>query len=652
MTVLAGRYTLLEQVGEGGMSVVWRARDWRLERDVAIKLLRSFVAMEQAQRQRFEREARTLASLTNDHIVRVYDYVDTGEQAFLVLEYVEGGNLAESTFGRLPLPPAEAAAYTTPVARALAFAHRRGVVHRDLTPTNILIERESGRVLTSDFGLARIARSTGSLTAPGVLIGTPEYWSPEQALGRESNEAADLYALGCILFLLLTGRLPFEGEDRLAVGLRRAHEDAPSLGARLPAADAEVVALVDSLLVREPGLRPDAAATAAALDALAGDTDVRPAAPPAEAAAARAPTVELTADQPTPRPAAATAPTVATLPRLSARSRRPPWRGRRRLTVRVAVAAAAAAALVLVMREITRPAPRAPNVVALRESAARATIEELLPGARVSVTHVYSTRVAAGRVIRQRPKARARLGSEGGIRLIVSKGTPFAAVPAVAGVPAAVAKASLARAGFSGRYRYTPSWTTRKGSVIVLRPASGTRVRRPATVTMVVASGYPRSRVPDVQDVDLVSAQAQLAAKHLRSRVVYRLAQDLPANQVLKQIPAAGATVYRGTRVRLTVARQLRWVTLFSRSGADRYESEPFTVHRRWRIRYRLDSGGLWPLAQFSWGRDGELLGDGSFLASSGGARTHQVEDGAGTYRLAVTPYAGTSWSVAVEALE
>src|SRR5262249_58607279 len=140
--------------------------------------------------------------------------------------------------------------------RALAYAHGRGVVHRDLTPTNVLIERETGRVLTSDFGLARIARSAGSLTAPGVLIGTPEYWSPEQAQGRESDGAADVYALGCLLFLLLSGRLPFDGEDRLAVGLRRAHEDAPSLRTSLRKAGPDAVRLVDSLLARDPAPRP------------------------------------------------------------------------------------------------------------------------------------------------------------------------------------------------------------------------------------------------------------------------------------------------------------------------------------------------------------------------------------------------------------
>jgi serine/threonine-protein kinase len=622
VTVLAGRYALLEQVGEGGMSVVWRARDDTLERDVAVKLLRSFVASDPELRARFGREARTLAALSNDHIVRLYDYVDAGEQVFLVMEYVDGGNLAESTFGRLPLPPAEAAAYVLPIAKALAYAHGRGVVHRDLTPTNILIERETGRVLASDFGLARIARSAGSLTAPGVLIGTPEYWSPEQALGRDSDGAADVYALGCILFLLLSGRLPFEGEDRLAIGLRRAHEDAPSLRTH----DAEVRSLVDSLLAREPSRRPDAAAAAAALSALASRTATRP-------AAADAPTIAGPTEQPTVR-------------------REPRRRRRRRVVLGVVGTAVASAALVFAIGKLREPVLRAPNVVSLREGDARAKINRLLPGANVLISQAYSTRIPSGRVIGQRPAARARLRGDAAVRLIVSKGTPFAAVPSLAGRTAATAKSALVHAGFQARYRYTPSWTTRKGSVVDLRPAPGTLVRRPARVTIVVASGYPRAVVPDVSDSDLTSAESRLTAKHLRTYVVYQLTHAAPANQVLRQMPSAGATVYRGTRVRLTVARQLRWVTVLARSGDGGYVSRPFTVPRHWRIHYRV-SGGFGPaLAQFRWARNGDLFADGSFFANDGGDQTHAVTDGAGTYRLAVSAYAGTSWSVEVQALE
>src|SRR5262249_29559604 len=169
----------------------------------------------------------------------------------------------------LPVPWGEAASYAQPVCEALAYAHGKGVVHRDLTPPNILIERETGRVLTTDFGLARIARSADSVTATGLLLGTPEYWSPEQAMGRDSDGAADMYSLGCIVYLLVSGRLPFEGDDRLAVGLRRAHEDPPSLAVRAPDAPGSAVALVDSLLSRDSAQRPDARAAASAFGELA-----------------------------------------------------------------------------------------------------------------------------------------------------------------------------------------------------------------------------------------------------------------------------------------------------------------------------------------------------------------------------------------------
>jgi eukaryotic-like serine/threonine-protein kinase len=642
MNLLAGRYELLEQVGEGGMGVVWRARDENLERTVAIKLLRPFVARDPEQRRRFDREARTLAGLTNEHIVKVYDYTNTPDEAFLVMEYIDGGNLADTTFGRLPVSLSEAAAYSAPVAEALAYAHARSVVHRDLTPANILIERTTERVVTTDFGLARAARSAGSLTTAGVLIGTPEYWSPEQAMGRDTASAADMYALGCILFLLASGRLPFDGDDRLAIGLRRAHEDAPSLAVTVRNAPEEAVALVDSLLAREPAARPDAVATAAALARLAG----RPRTTPVVGASV--------ADQVTIRfPSMTVAPPLErAAPAEPPPSPRPRAHGRRRPLVASLVVAVVTVGVLILAGEL-RQSLRVPNVVSLRVSAARAQILHALPSATVALSRVYSTRVARGRVIRQRPRPGAELGTSGRVRLLVSRGSPFAVVPAVGvGAPPALVKASLAHSGFSGHFRYTPSWTVRKGTVIEVQPAAGTRLHRPATIEILVASGYPRAVVPDLENVDLASAQAQLAANHLRYRVVYRLSPHLAANQVLGQIPRAGVTVYQGTSVRLTVTRTFHWVKLFAGSGANGYESAAFTVPARWRIRYRLSPAGAAPaLAQITWAREGELFGNGFLAATPGALRTDVVPDG-GTYRLSITPYAGTSWYAEVDALE
>jgi serine/threonine-protein kinase len=640
MTVLAGRYELLERVGEGGMSVVWRARDLELEREVAIKLLRSGMGADAAQSQRFHREARALAALAHDQIVRIYDYVSSDEQSFLVMEYIAGDNLAQATRSRLPLEPAEAAAYLQPVAGALAYAHARGVVHRDLTPTNILIERGSGRVVTTDFGLARIARTAGSLTATGVLLGTPEYWSPELALGRDSGPETDLYALGCMLFLLVCGALPFEGDDRLAVGLRRAHEDAPSLRVVAPHAPHELVVLVDSLLARDPERRPDAVVAATQLAELA-----RGAAVPLHAQhAEQAPEPQTVALQ-------SERHTTELTPNDGGGARRR-W-ARRRVLGAVAASVGVVIAALFLAGQVRSPLAHVPNVVSLREAVARAQIRAAMPGAEVSVTRVYSDQVGAGRVIRQQPDARTRLTSGSKIQLVVSKGSPFASVPAVYGQSEASARAALARQGFASRRTFSPSWTVRKGSVIELRPRTGTRLRRPTLVTMVVASGYPRAVVPELRSSALADAEARLAAAGLGYRLVWRLTDAAPPDQVLDQIPAAGTSVYQGARIRLTIARTLHWVKLFARSGSDSFDSDVFNVPARWRIRYRLSANlfGV-AVAQFGWSGPDEI-GGSSFLASSPGSlRTFVPTDGAGSYRLTVRPFAGASWYVEVDALE
>ena len=665
VTTLVGRYRLLDLVGEGAMGVVWRAHDRTLGRDVAIKLLRPIVASDGQHRRRFEREAKTLAGLANEHIVRVHDYVDDGEQAFLVMEYVDGRNLADTTFARLPLDVGEAAWYAASVAEALAYAHAKNVVHRDLTPANILVEQETGRVVTTDFGLARVARSGGSLTAAGTLIGTPEYWSPEQALGRDTGTASDLYSLGCILYLLVAGRLPFDGDDRLAVGLRRAHEQAPSLTALSPELPTVAANLVDSLLCADPGERPDAAATAASLRVLA-------AAPEQQTYSGNgehdAPTVVILGGEtahgddawPTiRRPAAAEASTLQASPATLSPSTGPlvPLASgprRRRLLLFGGAAAAGLLAALVAARLHDGPTRRVPEVVSLRPSAARVQILQSLPGANVSVRWVYSTRVSLGRVISQRPAARTSVGSRADVRLIVSKGTPFAEVPAVPiGVSVPVAKQALARAGFRAHVRYTPSWTVRKGAMIELRPRAGVRLRRPATVGILAASGYPREVVPQVVEEDLASAQSKLEAKHLGYRVVYRLMPNRPVNQVVGQIPAAGAVVYRGSRIRVTVARTYRWMNLFRWSGTDPFQSDAFTVPARWRIRYRLAGAASLPaIAQLFWLPNGEPSAGNGIVASDTGSHSYLVPDGAGTYRLAVQPLAGTSWSVAVDAFE
>jgi beta-lactam-binding protein with PASTA domain len=310
------------------------------------------------------------------------------------------------------------------------------------------------------------------------------------------------------------------------------------------------------------------------------------------------------------------------------------WARRRLLAAVVASATVVVGALVLA-GEVRDPLLRVPNVVSLREGVARAQIERSLPATTVTVQRVYSTRVGAGRVIRQSPQARTSLGFGRQVQLVVSKGTPFAPVPTLAGGPAATARATLARQGFASRYSYAPSWVVRKGSVVGLQPQAGTRLRRPARITIVVASGYPRSVVPEVRNGDLSSAQQQLAANHLRYRLVWRLTDAARPGEVLDQIPAAGTSVYQGAQVRLTVARTLRWVKLFSASGSDDYESDVFTVPTAG------GSATAWPQTTSgsrSPGSAGWAWTNSAATASSRTAQEHFVPTSAPTVR------AGTGW--------
>lgn len=288
---------------------------------------------------------------------------------------------------------------------------------------------------------------------------------------------------------------------------------------------------------------------------------------------------------------------------------------------------------------------KVPKVVALSAGSARSRITRVAPNARVRIVRAYSTSVPAGHVIRQYPAPSRTLRKIGAISLTVSKGSPYAAVPSAGATPDST-KAKLAAAGFSARYRFMPSWNTGKGSVIGLNPAPGTQVRRPATISILISSGYPRTVVPDVGSIYLTAAESQLSAKHLKANVVYVASDKWAANQVLSQSPAAGTEVVQGTSVRLSVSREPKWVKAFSDCGSDTYQSPTFTVSKTWLIRYNIDSGGsLAPQVQFGWTRAGSSFQTGYFYANSpGGWHDYNVDSGAGTYRVDVDPTWNEHW--------
>src|SRR5437660_8753788 len=243
-TRLNGRYRLEARIGSGGMSTVYRALDETLQRRVAIKLMNREVATETDQLERFRREARAVAQLSHAHVVGVIDAGEDEGRPYIVFEYVEGETLKERVrrLGRLPI--AEAVAYAIEIARALGAAHARHIVHRDVKPQNVLIDPEGSPKVTG-FGIARTLDEEG-LTADGRVLGTTDYVSPEQALGQPVTGQSDLYSLGVVLYEMLTGEVPFKGENQVAVAMKHVREELPDVQLRRPEVSAALASVVDT----------------------------------------------------------------------------------------------------------------------------------------------------------------------------------------------------------------------------------------------------------------------------------------------------------------------------------------------------------------------------------------------------------------------
>lgn len=255
--LLDGRYRLLTLVGRGGMAVVWRGVDERLDRPVAVKVLDEAGLADPTAAQRFDREARTVARLAHPNVVAVHDVGRDGGVAYLVMELVDGDSLA-AMLTRGPLDIQLAVTIAVQVCDALAAAHATGVVHRDIKPGNILLTR-TGAVKVCDFGIARLlqaATTQANLTSPATVLGTSEYMAPEQVAGDQVDARTDLYALGCVLYAMLTGGPPFTGDSPVSIAAQHLHRQAAPLRSRRANVPADLNALVDDLMAKNPAHRP------------------------------------------------------------------------------------------------------------------------------------------------------------------------------------------------------------------------------------------------------------------------------------------------------------------------------------------------------------------------------------------------------------
>ena len=272
---IGSQYALEGEIGRGGMSVVYRAKDLRLNRSVAIKVLPPELAHDPGVRMRFTREAQTAAQLSHAHIVPIFDVGERDGIAWFVMAVLTGGNLGSLLAHEPRLPIEETRRLVREVADALDYAHQRGVIHRDIKPDNILLDHQSGRALVTDFGIAWAMEAASRLTVTGIAVGTPPYMSPEQAVGERALDGrSDVYSLGVVAYQMLTGRVPFTASNSMALLLKHVTEQPRSIVELRPDTPPAMSQAIERALMKSPEDRWPTAGTLR--DALSADARPAP----------------------------------------------------------------------------------------------------------------------------------------------------------------------------------------------------------------------------------------------------------------------------------------------------------------------------------------------------------------------------------------
>jgi len=517
-TIVDGRYRVISRLGSGGMADVYLAEDTQLGRRVALKLLYRRFAEDAEFVERFRREASSAAGLQHPNVVQVFDRGEWDGTYYIAMEFLEGRNLKQIVRDHGPLEPALAVDIVLQILKAARFAHRRGIVHRDIKPHNVIVD-DDGRAKVTDFGIARAGAS--DMTETGSIMGTAQYLSPEQAQGQPVDARADLYSIGIVLYELLTGAPPFDAESPVTIALKQVSEDPVPPMQLNPAVAPALDAVVMRALRKQPAERyQDADAFIAALEgALAG----------------RAVETVAVAEDP-----------VAALEEEDRRN----WRRIATIALVLLALAALAIGAWLLLRPETREVP---NVVGKRSGTAAQILQNR--GFEVDVVPIRSDSVPEDRVAGQRPEPGTEADEGSTVTVTVSSGPGEAAIPVVEGLPADEAADKLRGAGFKTEQQREFSDTVKSGRVIETAPREGTTARKGSTVTLVVSRGKERAAVPDVEGKSRDEAERLVRDAGLTPAVTEREDENAAPGTVLEQDPAAGTRVPKGGTVALVVAK-------------------------------------------------------------------------------------------------
>jgi eukaryotic-like serine/threonine-protein kinase len=590
--VLGDRYRLIRPLGVGASAHVYVAEDINLRRRVAIKVLHPALAADEAFGRRFRAEAQAVAGLRHPNILRVYDWGHDDGAPYLVMELLEGGSLRALLDRGQLLSPAQAAAVGAEVARALDYAHRRGLVHRDIKPANLIFDDE-GRITVADFGLAR-ALAEATWTEPaGAVVGTARYAAPEQVRGESLDSRADVYALALVLIEATTGTVPFAADTTLATLMGRV-ERPVTVGADL----GPLGPVLEAAGTVDPADRLDALGLALALDTVAAQLPPPGALPLAGSLAAGEterdddPTDHPGRTQPFDREWVDGPPPGERGERDQGRHVRderqdrdqqqdrderldrddrydpapaaaPSGRRRRRRRLRwVALVAAVAillgggVAIAVAATRVLTPSHPVPRLTGVSESVAGQQL--LLLHLHLVVTgRTYDAHAAAGTVIDQQPGYGTKLKEGRDVAVTLSRGPQPVPVPSLPGLTQSAATSVLATLGLkAGAVSHATSMTVAAGNVLGSTPAHGTLLPG-QTVAMVVSTGKPRVAVPGLNGPSALSfaaAQAALAAVHLTATPTSQYSDTVAKGQVIGTVPPTGTVVIVGTPVTVEIS--------------------------------------------------------------------------------------------------
>jgi eukaryotic-like serine/threonine-protein kinase len=545
-TIIDGRYRVLSRLGSGGMAEVYLAEDQLLGRQVAVKVLHQHFAEDQEFVERFKREASSAAGLSHPNIVGIFDRGEWNGTYYIAMEYVAGRSLKTIVREEGAMDPAAAIEIVVQILRGARFAHKRGVVHRDLKPHNVILDEE-GRARVTDFGIARAGASDMTLT--GSIMGTAQYLSPEQAQGYAVTASSDLYSVGVILYELLTGTVPFDGDSPVAIAFKQVSAEPGPPSELRPGLPASLDAVVLRALAKDPSARyADADELIAALERERATLPAFSGAPHATAIVGAAP------PQAGRLPPAGGALLMAPVAPYREDPATPPERRRRALIITLIAALIAALAVLALLLFPAAENVTVPGVVGQSETAATAKLKRAGLTAVPSLTS--SASVEAGRVISQSPGAGAVVKKGARVTIVVSGGPASKPVPGVEGLTATAATAKLREAGFKPGTRSEPSSSVPVGQVIGTEPPAGTDSLVGSHITLLLSSGPATVRAPDVLGQTLAAAEATLTNAGLSvGAVSHRTSATQAAGTVLAQSPSAGSSLHAGEKVSLVVAQ-------------------------------------------------------------------------------------------------